>query len=58
MLAMTISSSSALAFTDSVWIVGAEGYAGDLVTAEVWLQYEGSGGTDSIGAFDIAGSLH
>jgi hypothetical protein len=52
-LAILISSSS-FAYTDSLWIVEAEGYAGDLVTVEVWLQYEGSGGTDSIGAFDIA----
>lgn len=53
MLAMIISSSSALAFTDSVWIVGAEGYAGDLVRVEVWLQYEGGGLGDSMSAFDI-----
>jgi hypothetical protein len=53
-LAMFISSSS-FAFTDSLWIVGAEGYyvAGDLVTVKVWLQYEGGGGSDSIIAFDI-----
>ena len=53
MLVMIISSSSALAFTDSLWIVGAEGYAGDLVTVEVWLQFEGSGSGDSISAFVI-----
>jgi hypothetical protein len=41
------------AFTDSVWIVGGDGYPGDLVTAEVWLQYEGGGYGDSISGFDI-----
>jgi len=40
-------------FTDSLWIVGAEGYPGDLVSMEVWLQYEGGGYGDSISAFDI-----
>jgi len=51
-LALLISSSS-FAFTDSVWIVGAEGYPGDLITAEIWLQYEGGGPGDSIIGFDI-----
>lgn len=46
-------SSSCLAFTDSLWIVGAEGYPGDLVTVEVWLQYEGGGPSDSMSAFAI-----
>ena len=49
----TFISSSCLAFTDSLWIVGAEGYPGDLVTVEAWLQYEGGGPGDSISAFDI-----
>jgi hypothetical protein len=56
MLFLTLSvlvSSSSFTFTDSLWIVGAEGYAGDLVTVEVWLQYEGGGVTDSIAGFDI-----
>ena len=46
-------SSSCFAFTDSLWIVGAEGWPGDLVTVEVWLQYEGGGPGDSIASFDI-----
>jgi len=45
--------SSSYAFTDSLWIVGAEGSPGELVTVEVWLQYEGDGEADSISAFDI-----
>jgi hypothetical protein len=40
-------------FTDSVWIVGGDGYPGDLVTIEIWLQYQGGGSGDSITAFDI-----
>jgi hypothetical protein len=51
-LAMFVSSSS-FAFKDSLWIMGTEGCAGDLVTVEVWLQYEGGGPGDSISAFDI-----
>jgi hypothetical protein len=51
-VAMFVSSSS-FAFTDSLWIVGAEGYAGGPVTCEVWIQYEGEGVGDSISAFDI-----
>jgi hypothetical protein len=46
-------STSSFAFTDSLWIVGAEGRPGDLVTVEVWLQYEGSGPGDSMQSFDI-----
>ena len=46
-------SSSSLAFTDSLWIVGNGGYPGDLVSVEVWLQYGGSGPGDSMAGFDI-----
>jgi hypothetical protein len=46
-------STSSFAFTDSLWIVGAEGLPGDLVTVEVWLQYEGGGPGDSMQSFDI-----
>ncbi|KPJ50702.1 hypothetical protein AMJ40_02125 [candidate division TA06 bacterium DG_26] len=46
-------SGSCYAFTDSLWIVGAEGNPGDLVTVEVWLEYEGGGATDSISSFDV-----
>gem|GEM_PF-1665486 len=40
-------------FTDSLWIVGAEGQPGELVNIEVWLQYEGGGASDSMSSFDI-----
>jgi hypothetical protein len=52
-LALLISSSS-FAFTDSLWAVGGGGYRpGELVTVEVWLQYEGGGPGDSMAHFDI-----
>ena len=51
-LAVVISS-SVYGYTDSLWIVGGEGYPGELATVEVWLQYEGGGGGDSMSAFDI-----
>lgn len=44
---------SSCAFTDSVWIVGAEGCPGDLAPVQVWLQYEGKEETDSVCAFDL-----
>jgi len=46
-------SSLAYGFTDSLWIVEAGGNPGDLVSVEVWLQYEGSGFGDCMSAFDI-----
>ena len=52
-LVAALISSSGYAFTDSLWIVGAEGDPGDLVTVEVWLEYEGGGVGDSISSFDI-----
>jgi len=45
--------SSSSGFTDSLWIVGAQGYPDGLVHVEVWLQYEGDGEADSISAFDV-----
>ncbi|KPJ49812.1 hypothetical protein AMJ40_04650 [candidate division TA06 bacterium DG_26] len=42
------------AFTDNVWVIGEDGGTGDLVTAEVWLEYEGAGTlADSMSAFDV-----
>jgi len=39
---------------DSLWIVGAGGgYPGDLLTVQVWLQYEGGGPGDSVSSIDI-----
>lgn len=46
-------SSSAFAFTDSVWVVGAQGIPGYRVDVEVWLQYQGAGPGDSLYSFDI-----
>ena len=40
-------------FTDSVWVVGAQGDPGDSVQIEVWLQYEGGGAGDSMASFDM-----
>jgi hypothetical protein len=42
-----------LSYTDSLWIMGGDGYLGDLVPVEVWLQYDGGGYGDSITSFDI-----
>jgi hypothetical protein len=40
--------------TDSLWIVGGAGSAGDVVTVQIWLKYIGDGWSgDSMSAFDI-----
>jgi hypothetical protein len=38
---------------DKLWILGGEAALGELMTAEVWLAYEGGGPDDSISSFDI-----
>jgi len=53
-ISLVVSISGSLhAFTDSLWMVGGQGCPGNVVTVEVWLQYEGGGSGDSISAFDI-----
>lgn len=41
-------------YSDSAWVIGGEGNAGELVSVEVWLQYNGDGTEqDSISSFGI-----
>jgi len=53
LLAVCVSGSAQSQFTDSVWIVGGNGEEGELVSVEVWLQFNGAGPPDSIALFDI-----
>ncbi|KPJ48830.1 hypothetical protein AMJ40_06790 [candidate division TA06 bacterium DG_26] len=50
---LSLCATSALSYTDSLWIDAGSGNAGELVPVEVWLQYEGGGLTDSLEGFDI-----
>jgi hypothetical protein len=39
--------------TDSLWVIGSHGRPGESVRVAVWLQYEGGGYGDSMGALDV-----